>query len=74
MENSGTTLDSCATILSVKTIRERLAGLVHEEVGDVPGWVLIPLMTAALVIVIWGLAGPALSGIFEDAISKVSGL
>lgn len=45
-----------------------------DDSGDVPGWVLITLMTAALVIVIWGLAGPALSGIFEDAISKVSGL
>lgn len=42
--------------------------------GDVPGWVLITLMTAGLVILIWGLAGPALSQIFADAISKVTGL
>jgi len=27
--------------------------------GDVPGWVLITLMTAGLVIIIWGRAGPA---------------
>lgn len=39
-----------------------------------PGWVLITLMTAGLVIVIWGLAGPALSQIFESAVSKVTGL
>ncbi|MBN9606506.1 MAG: hypothetical protein J0G30_07840 [Actinomycetales bacterium] len=45
-----------------------------DDRGDVPGWVLITLMTAGLVVVIWALAGPALSGIFEDAISKVSGL
>ena len=45
-----------------------------DDRGDVPGWVLITLMTAALVILIWGLAGPALAGIFEDAISKVSGI
>ena len=45
-----------------------------EDVGDVPGWVLITLMTAGLVIVIWGLAGPALSEIFAQAISKVTGL
>jgi len=51
-----------------------LVRAAHDDRGDVPGWVLITLMTAALVIVIWGLAGPALSGIFEDAISKVSGL
>ena len=55
-------------------MRNVLRRIVDDEAGDVPGWVLITLMTAALVIVIWGLAGPALSGIFEDAISKVSGL
>jgi hypothetical protein len=51
-------------------IRKRLG----DERGDVPGWVLITLMTAGLVIVIWGLAGPALSEIFGNAISKVTGL
>jgi hypothetical protein len=40
----------------------------------VPGWVLITLMTAALVILIWALAGPALSDIFQNAIDKVSGI
>jgi hypothetical protein len=50
-------------------ISERLG----DERGDVPGWVLITLMTAGLVIVIWGLAGPALSGVFDQAISRVLG-
>jgi hypothetical protein len=45
-----------------------------DERGDVPGWVLVTLMTAGLVILIWGLAGPALAGLFEQAISRVSGL
>jgi len=45
-----------------------------DDTGDVPGWVLITLMTAGLVILIWGLAGPALSDIFANAISKVTGL
>jgi len=40
--------------------------------GDVPGWVLITLMTAGLVIVIWAAAGPALAGVFEQAISRVT--
>ena len=47
--------------------------LVQNERGDVPGWVLITLMTAGLVIVIWGLAGPALSGVFQQAIARVTG-
>jgi hypothetical protein len=43
------------------------------EKGDVPGWVLITLMTAGLVVVIWSAAGPALSGVFEQAITRVTG-
>ncbi|MGV8884678.1 MAG: hypothetical protein ACOH1T_03695 [Microbacteriaceae bacterium] len=47
--------------------------LLTSERGDVPGWVLITLMTAGLVIIIWGLAGPALSSVFEQAIDRVTG-
>src|SRR5690606_22994741 len=47
--------------------------LREEERGDVPGWVLITLMTAGLVVVIWAIAGPALSGVFEQAIERVTG-
>nr|WP_234659328.1 hypothetical protein [Agromyces marinus] len=50
-------------------ITRRLA----EERGDVPGWVLITLMTAGLVAVLWGLAGPALSGVFDQAMDRVVG-
>ncbi|MFP7760892.1 hypothetical protein [Marisediminicola sp. LYQ134] len=53
--------------------RRRRLALVRDDRGDVPGWVLITLMTAGLVIVIWALAGPALSGVFEQAISRVTG-
>lgn len=52
---------------------ERLREAVADERGDVPGWVLITLMTAGLVIIIWGLAGPALSAVFQQAIQRVSG-
>jgi len=46
-------------------------GITNER-GDVPGWVLITLMTAGLVLIIWGLAGPALSGVFQQAMDRVS--
>ncbi|HWM15677.1 MAG TPA: hypothetical protein VNP97_03720 [Microbacterium sp.] len=56
----------------------RLRGAVQDayddERGDVPGWVLITLMTAGLVVVIWALAGPALADLFQQAIARVSGL
>jgi hypothetical protein len=43
-----------------------------DDRGDVPGWVLVTLMTAGLVLVIWALAGPALSGVFQQAIDRVT--
>ncbi len=53
-------------------LREALIRRLHDDRGDVPGWVLITLMTAGLVILIWALAGPALSGVFEQAIERVT--
>lgn len=46
---------------------------LRDDRGDVPGWVLITLMTAGLVILIWALAGPALQGVFQQAIDRVTG-
>jgi len=56
-----------------RTLR-RSRSLLAEERGDVPGWVLITLMTAGLVLLIWGVAGPALTQVFEQAIERVSGI
>lgn len=39
--------------------------------GDVPGWVLVTLMTAGLVVLLWAIAGPALRTVFNNAVSKV---
>ncbi|WP_285035874.1 hypothetical protein [Plantibacter sp. ME-Dv--P-095] len=38
------------------------------------GWVLITLMRAGLVLLIWGVAGPALTQVFEQATDRVSGI
>ncbi|MCF2711201.1 hypothetical protein I6E37_05665 [Schaalia hyovaginalis] len=44
------------------------------ERGDVPGWVLITLMTAALVVVIWGVASDRLVEIFNRAMDSLSAI
>jgi len=54
-------------------MRARLLRILQDDTGDVPGWVLITLMTAGLVILIWGIAGPALGGVFTSALQRVSG-
>ena len=50
----------------------RMRGADGNERGDVPGWVMITLMSAVLVMGLLALAGPALEGLFQQAISKVS--
>jgi len=44
---------------------------IRSDRGDVPGWVLVTLMTAGLVVLLWAVAGPALKTIFNNAVSKV---
>jgi len=46
---------------------------LKDDRGDVPGWVMITLMSAILVAGLIALAGPALNGLFEEAIARVSG-
>lgn len=43
-----------------------------DERGDVPGWVLVTLMTAGLVLTLWAMAGPALADVFESAMARVT--
>ena len=45
--------------------------VIRDETGDVPGWVLVTLMTAGLGVLLWAVAGPALRSVFNNAVSKV---
>lgn len=46
---------------------------LSDERGDVPGWVLIAVMTAGLVTAIWLIADGQFSDIFRRAVTSVSG-
>ena len=41
------------------------------ERGDVPGWVLVTVMTAGLVAVIWGVADDQLTDMLRSALNSV---
>ena len=45
-----------------------------EDRGDVPGWVLITVMTAAIVFAIWLFAGDALVEMVQNALDRVAGI
>lgn len=47
-------------------VRSRISGGGHER-GDVPGAVLVTLMTAGLVTIVWALAGSAI----RDAVGPI---
>lgn len=61
-------------------LRGKFPGLFHSLVlrpdtdrtrGDVPGWVLITLMSAVLVAGLLAIAGPALERLFNQAMDQV---
>lgn len=54
-------------------VQSRLQRTGDRDRGDVPGWVLITLMTAGLVTVLWQIAGPKLAGIVVNALDSVKG-
>jgi hypothetical protein len=41
--------------------------------GDVPGWVLVTIMTAGLVTALWVVADDKLKSLFSDALDGVTG-
>ena len=43
----------------------------RSERGDVPGWVLITVMTAGLVAALWAIAGPQLESMLREALNSV---
>ena len=59
-------------LLGHTALLARLDGQDRER-GDVPGWVLVTLMTAGLVTVLWALAGTTLQTMFTQAVSGVTG-
>lgn len=59
-----------AHIRMTDAIRAALSDRENER-GDVPGWVLITIMTAGLVAAIWAIADEKLSQLFEDALNNV---
>ena len=44
--------------------------IVRGERGDVPGWVLVTLMTAGLVAALWAVAEDQLKALFTDALDS----
>ena len=47
---------------------------LKDDRGDVPGWVLVVLMTTGLVTAIWTIAAPRLTAILKDSMDSMNGI
>jgi|LakMenEpi10Aug09_1017262.scaffolds.fasta_scaffold01942_5 hypothetical protein len=63
------------------TFRQRLTTVQHnffarlkDDRGDVPGWVLVVLMTTGLVTAIWTIAAPRLTAILKNSLDSMNGI
>ena len=57
------------SLLSLWLLVRRRIALLDDDRGDVPGWVLITLMTAGIVMALWIVAEPKLSTLLSDALN-----
>ena len=64
-----------AAVIAVRSgveVRDRLNTLARDERGDVPGWVLVVLMTTGLVTAIWAIAKPNLTNILNNSLNSMN--
>ena len=73
--NTRPAIRSLPTLFSMLVLTRLGKALAPEESererGDVPGWVMITLMSAVLVAAILAVAEPALKSLFDSAIARV---
>jgi hypothetical protein len=56
-------------------LKSKLAKLIKgQSRADVPGWVLVVLMTTALVTGIWSIAAPKLTTILRNSLDAMGGI
>lgn len=55
----------------MKRALHRVLAQLTQEHGDIPGWVLVTVMTAGLVTTIWLIADGQLTSVLDRAISAV---
>ena len=63
-----------ALVLYFRKLKERILGKILSESGDVPGWVLVVLMTTGLVTAIWTIAAPRLSAILRNSLDAMNNI
>jgi hypothetical protein len=61
-------------VVNVRHFMNRAHTKVVNERGDVPGWVLVVLMTTGLVTAIWTLAAPRIQSILRNSLDSMNNI
>jgi hypothetical protein len=62
-------------VLKLKQMRQsRMYKALLDDRGDVPGWVLVVLMTTGLVTALWTIAAPRLTAILKNSLDAMNGI
>jgi hypothetical protein len=56
------------------TMQQCFFARLKDDRGDVPGWVLVVLMTTGLVTAIWTIAAPRLTAILKNSLDSMNGI
>ncbi len=64
-------MGNTALLLLIRAHLAVLAPRRRDERGDVPGWVLVTVMSAGIVMAIWGVARQELTSMLRSALSSV---
>ena len=55
-------------------LKHKISELLKDDRGDVPGWVLVVLMTTGLVTALWAIAKPNLTSILNNSLNSMIGV
>lgn len=58
--------------VAMQVAAERMLDKSRDDRGDVPGWVLVTVMTAGLVVAVWSVADGQLKAVLTSALRSVS--
>ncbi len=61
-------------VFNNRATRKSFSNKFSDEQGDVPGWVLVVLMTTGLVTAIWTIAAPRLTAILRNSLDAMNGV
>lgn len=67
-------LEKISSNKQLQSVQQRFLRPLTSERGDVPGWVLVVLMTTGLVTAIWTIAAPRLTSILKNSLDAMNGI